>query len=64
MIHVTKYAPHLFSSTKTQSHHGQHYQNQAPIQQHNDHHMHNGAFVSPSDSDLHTFKEALVRRSR
>jgi len=64
MIHVTKLPPHLFSSTKPQPHHGQHHQNQPPIQQHNDHHVHNGAFVSPSDSDLHTFKEALARRSR
>lgn len=65
MIHVTKLPPHLFSSSKPQTHHGQYHQNQQPAQPHNDHHMmHNGAFVTPNDSDLHTFKEALARRPR
>lgn len=64
MIHVTKLPPHLFSSTKPQPHHGQYHQNQQPVQPHSDHHMHNGAFVTPNDSDLHTFKEALARRPR
>lgn len=53
MIHVTKLPQHLYATTPHQA------------QQHNDHHLHNGAaFVSSIDSDLHTFKEALARRPR
>jgi len=63
MIHVTKLPQHLYSSTR-QQHHGQYHQNQQQSQSHNDHHLHNGTFVSSIDSDLHTFKEALARRPR
>lgn len=53
MIHVTKLPQHLYATAPHQA------------QQHNDHHLHNGAtFVSSIDSDLHTFKEALARRPR
>lgn len=53
MKHVTKLPQHLYATAPHQA------------QQHNDHHLHNGAtFVSSSDSDLHTFKDALARRPR
>lgn len=68
MIHVTKLPQHLYAN-QTKSPHNQHgHQNQPSAHQaqpHTEHHLHSGTtFVSSIDSDLHTFKEALARRSR
>lgn len=67
MIHVTRLSPqHLYSNTQQTK--PLHIGSGSPIinQTHAEHHhLHNGAaFVPSMDSDLHTFKEALARRSR
>lgn len=72
MIHVTRLSPqHLYSNTQqSKPLHTQHIGSGSPTtvphQSHGEHHhLHGGAtFVSSMDSDLHTFKEALARRSR
>lgn len=73
MIHVTRLSPqHLYTNTQqAKPLHSQHNvptiptSNAHQMQPHNEHHhLHNAAFVSSMDSDLHTFKEALARRSR
>lgn len=73
MIHVTRLSPqHLYTNTQqAKPLHSQHIGPGSPttahqMQQHTEHHhLHSGAtFVSSMDSDLHTFKEALARRSR
>lgn len=75
MIHVTKLPQHhLYANTQqTKPLHTQHIGTHTgsptsahQAQSHTEHHhLHNGAtFVSSIDSDLHTFKEALARRSR
>lgn len=73
MIHVTRLSPqHLYTNTQqAKPLHSQHIGPGSPtsahqMQPHNEHHhLHSGAtFVSSMDSDLHTFKEALARRSR
>lgn len=63
---------HLYTNTQqSKPLHSQHIGSGSPTtphqtQSHGEHHLHHGgaAFVSSMDSDLHTFKEALARRSR
>lgn len=64
---------HLYTNTQqAKPLHSQHIGPGSPTAVHNQmqshaehHHLHSGAtFVSSMDSDLHTFKEALARRSR
>lgn len=73
MIHVTRVSPqHLYTNTQqSKPLHSQHIGPGSPtaahqMQPHTEHHhLHSGAtFVSSMDSDLHTFKEALAKRSR
>lgn len=73
MIHVTRVSPqHLYTnSQQSKPLHSQHICPGSPTTAHQQqphtehHHLHSGAtFVSSMDSDLHTFKEALARRSR
>jgi len=72
MIHVTRLSPqqHFYSNSqqsKPLHSHGSGSPTTAhQTQAHGEHHHHHGSatFVSSMDSDLHTFKEALARRSR
>lgn len=79
MIHVTRVSPqHLYANTQqSKPLHSQHNNIVGPgsptathhhhqVQPHTEHHhLHGSAtFVSSMDSDLHTFKEALAKRSR
>lgn len=67
MIHVTRLSPqHLYTNTqqaKPLHNPGSPTHQMQPHTEH--HHLHSGAtFVSSMDSDLHTFKDALARRTR
>lgn len=67
MIHVTRLSPqHLYSNTQqTKPLHSPMSPAHQPQPHAEHHHLHNApTFVPSIDSDLHTFKEALARRSR
>lgn len=72
MIHVTRLSPqHLYTNTQqSKPLYSQHIGSGSPVAAHQmqphaeHHHLHSGTTFSSMDSDMHTFKEALARRSR